>query len=134
MSTTPNCPQCGNPLTEIRYPSDSMLNRDQWESQLPGDLFCTCHNNHRGNKPYAYFWRSQLENAPLKTVTDHKYISEICNEKGCQYLVLTHALIEIRHLSREWEANRLGGVNLQVQRWQKLGAIANDALNLVAGR
>ena len=57
----PNCPKCVKPLTKIRYPSDSMLNRDQWESQLPGDLFCECHNNHRGNKPYAYFWESEFE-------------------------------------------------------------------------
>jgi len=55
-----DCPMCSQPLTEIRYPSDSMLNRDQWESQQAGDLFCTCHNNHRGNKPYAYFWKSEL--------------------------------------------------------------------------
>jgi hypothetical protein len=25
----------------------------------------------------------------MKTVTDHKYISEVCHEHGCQYLVLT---------------------------------------------
>lgn len=54
------CPKCNQPLTEIRYPSDSMLNRDQWESQIPGDLFCICHNNHKGNKPYAYFWKEDL--------------------------------------------------------------------------
>lgn len=55
------CPKCGQPLKAVEYPSNSPLNRDQWESQLPGDLFCTCHNNHKGNKPYAYFWRSDFE-------------------------------------------------------------------------
>jgi hypothetical protein len=58
------CPKCHEPLREIRYPSDSMLNRDQWKSQLPGDLFCTCHNNHKGNKPYAYFWKHELAAHP----------------------------------------------------------------------
>ena len=38
------------------------------------------------------------------------------------------ALEKIRNLSREWEANRLGGVSLQTQRWQRLGAIANAAV------
>ena len=27
----------------------------------------------------------------MKTVTDHKYISEACHEEGCQYLVLTES-------------------------------------------
>jgi hypothetical protein len=56
----PACPKCREPLKEIKYPYDSMLNRDQWESQLAGDLFCTCHNNNRGNKPYAYFWKREF--------------------------------------------------------------------------
>lgn len=78
--STPNCPKCGNPLTEIRYPSDSILNRDQWESQLPGDLFCTCHNNHRGNKPYAYFWRSQME--ALRGCNPFSDTCPSCGKKG----------------------------------------------------
>lgn len=61
------CPKCKQPLQEIRYPSDSMLNRDQWESQLPGDLFCAHHNNHKGNKPYAYFWKSSLAESPSES-------------------------------------------------------------------
>jgi hypothetical protein len=36
-----------------------MLNADQWRSTIAGDLFCTCHNNNRGNKPYAYFWKHE---------------------------------------------------------------------------
>ena len=31
----------------------------------------------------------------LKTVTDHKYISLICHESGCQYLVLMHVIREL---------------------------------------
>lgn len=70
------CPKCNQPLTEIRYPSDSMLNRDQWESQLPGDLFCTCHNNHSGNKPYAYFWKSELVRESRVPVPEAPAVSE----------------------------------------------------------
>lgn len=62
-SAKQKCPKCGGPLEEIKYPSNSPLNRDQWESQLAGNLFCTCHNNHKGNKPYAYFWKSELSEA-----------------------------------------------------------------------
>jgi len=61
QGTTPACPKCGMSLIEIKYSESSqMLNRDQWESQLAGDLVCFCHNNHRGNKPYAYFWKREL--------------------------------------------------------------------------
>jgi hypothetical protein len=56
----PRCPKCGELLLAIVYPKGSPLNRDQWESQLPGDLYCVCHNNHKGDKPYAYFWRSEF--------------------------------------------------------------------------
>jgi hypothetical protein len=62
------CPKCGKELTEIRYPSDCMLNRDQWESHLAGNLYCTCHNNNRGNKPYAYFWKHEFENQTASPV------------------------------------------------------------------
>lgn len=57
------CPVCGEPLKEIKYPYDCPLNRDQWESQLAGDLFCTCHNNNQGNRPYAYFWKRDFAGA-----------------------------------------------------------------------
>jgi hypothetical protein len=57
------CPKCNQRLKEIRYPSDCMLNRDQWESQLAGDLYCECHNNERGHSPYAYFWKHEFRAA-----------------------------------------------------------------------
>ena len=79
------CPMCGQPLTEIRYPSDSMLNRDQWESQQAGDLYCTCHNNHRGNKPYAYFWKSEFSSVAVRPATNcshGKMLIEPCPECG----------------------------------------------------
>lgn len=59
----PMCPECGEELREVEYPKDCPLNRDQWASQLAGDLFCTCHNNYKANKPYAYFWRSEFAGA-----------------------------------------------------------------------
>lgn len=58
-----NCPKCGEPLKRIEQPKTgpmSMLNSDQWMSQRAGDWFCTCHNNNRGNKPYAYFWDAEI--------------------------------------------------------------------------
>lgn len=60
-SGNPPCPECGEDLRTVEYPANCPLNRDQWESQLAGNLYCTCHNNHTANKPYAYFWRSQFE-------------------------------------------------------------------------
>ena len=71
----PKCPKCQQPLQELRYPSDSPLNRDQWESQIPGDLFCTCHNNHKGNKPYAYFWRSEVSGAAAVSPASTKWMN-----------------------------------------------------------
>jgi hypothetical protein len=58
----PNCPQCGKPLEEVRYPSDSMLNRDQWESVRAGDWWCkSCPYNGRAkNLIGAYFWDSEV--------------------------------------------------------------------------
>ncbi len=43
-------------------------------------------------------------------------------------LLLQSALKQIKALAAEWNANRLGGVQLQRQRWQKLGRIAEQAL------
>jgi hypothetical protein len=59
-----NCPKCAQPLKAVKYPYDSPLNYDQWKSQIPGDLFCDCHNNHKGSKPYAYFWKHELRATP----------------------------------------------------------------------
>ena len=59
---TPKCPQCGNPLGEVRYSRDSMLNRDQWESQIAGNWFCNhCPDNGRGSSGKAYFWDREVE-------------------------------------------------------------------------
>jgi hypothetical protein len=41
-----------------------MLNKDQWESQRAGDWLCTCHNNSRGNRPYAYYWNYEFPRDP----------------------------------------------------------------------
>lgn len=62
MSTpnSPKCPECGNDLEEVRYPSGSMLNRDQFMATRAGDWFCERHTNSRGNRPYAYFWNSEI--------------------------------------------------------------------------
>src|SRR5512146_2645656 len=54
------CPQCHKPLKKIRYPHDSMFNRDQWESMRAGDWWCeTCPNNGRGVTG-AYFWDREV--------------------------------------------------------------------------
>jgi hypothetical protein len=55
------CPQCGSALHEVRYPSDSYLNRYQWESQIAGNWYCDkCPSNGRGHQPYAYFWDREV--------------------------------------------------------------------------
>lgn len=59
--TSPGCPQCGKPLTEIRYPSGCMLNRDQWESEIAGNWSCeSCPDNGRGKDKKCYFWDHEL--------------------------------------------------------------------------
>lgn len=74
-SSNPACPECGEDLREVEYPKDCPLNRDQWASQLAGDLFCTCHNNYKANKPYAYFWRSEFAGASGESA------SMVCGQK-----------------------------------------------------
>lgn len=56
----PNCPKCGKPLQKVRQGSESMLNQYQFEASKAGDWFCECHNNERGNQPYAYFWDNEF--------------------------------------------------------------------------
>lgn len=85
MSTPQKCPKCGEPLKEIFQPANgpySMLNADQWRSQLAGDLFCTCHNNHRGNKPYAYFWKSEFpaQSVEVRDVGQHPLMPDDLNK------------------------------------------------------
>lgn len=66
MGMSPLCPQCSNPLGEVRYPSDCYLNRDQWEAQIAGNWYCThCPGNGRGGSGYAYFWDREVA-APAK--------------------------------------------------------------------
>jgi hypothetical protein len=43
----PMCPHCGQALKRL---TDSSA----------GDWFCVCHNNYRANRPYAYFWDSEI--------------------------------------------------------------------------
>src|SRR5271166_1696436 len=98
QAVIPICPKCRAPLTEIRYPSDSMLNRDQWESQIAGDFFCTCHNNHRGNKPYAYFWKRELT-AVLPVKDQEQARCQLCgiplsSGEGCHVAASPEAPIE----------------------------------------
>lgn len=64
----PKCPNCGYALEKVTYPSGSMLNRDQFDATRAGDWYCGCHNNNRGNRPYAYFWdREVAASQPSRT-------------------------------------------------------------------
>jgi hypothetical protein len=61
----PTCPQCHGPLVEIRYPADSYLNRDQWESQIAGNWLCEkCPDNGRANNKKCYWWTREVFPAP----------------------------------------------------------------------
>ena len=67
----PNCPKCGNPLEKVRQSSNSPLNEEQFDSVRAGDWFCKCHSNERGNKPWAYFWDSEvLQSETSSTIED----------------------------------------------------------------
>lgn len=59
-----NCPECKSPLKEVRYPSDSMYNREQWESQIAGDLYCDVCTSDASRTGYKYFWKADFANQP----------------------------------------------------------------------
>lgn len=40
MRMSKDCPTCHRSVDEVRYPSDSYLNRDQWEGVRCGDYYC----------------------------------------------------------------------------------------------
>jgi len=55
------CPCCRTVLAPVLYNPEYLLNRDQWESQKPGDFFCRiCPGNGRGYADYAYYWRREV--------------------------------------------------------------------------
>jgi hypothetical protein len=58
------CPKCGLPLKEVRYPSDSYFNRDQWESQRAGDWYCDKCPSEVARSGYSYFWEADFKNKP----------------------------------------------------------------------
>ena len=69
------CPQCGKPLEEIRYPHDSMLNKEQWESQIAGNWLCNnCPGNGRGKQDLCYFWNKEVQ---LHPKNEAKIIAEL---------------------------------------------------------
>lgn len=61
---TPHCPDCGNILHAVTYPSGSYLNRDQWESQRAGDWYCNCCTSNVARTGFRYFWNSELRKDP----------------------------------------------------------------------
>lgn len=54
------CPQCGGRLEAVTYPSDSMLNRDQFDSVRAGDWYCTSCKGVEARSGYKYWWNSDL--------------------------------------------------------------------------
>lgn len=55
------CPQCDGPLEQVRYPSGSMLNRDQFDSVRAGDFFCKACKGTNAKSGYEYWWKSDLQ-------------------------------------------------------------------------
>jgi uncharacterized protein YbaR (Trm112 family) len=56
------CPECRNPLEEVKYNSSSVLNEEQFMSIRAGDYYCKNCNGTRGKTGYKYFWKRELEN------------------------------------------------------------------------
>lgn len=54
------CPQCGGRLEAVTYPSDSMLNRDQFDSVRAGDWYCTNCKGVEARSGHKYWWDSDL--------------------------------------------------------------------------
>ena len=61
----PVCPGCGGALQVVRQSATSPLNREQFDAAKAGDYFCDkCPSNDRGNRPFRYFWKSELSPLP----------------------------------------------------------------------
>lgn len=63
MDNTKRCPGCGGTLTEVRYPAGSMFNRDQWESMIIGNWYCTAcppHPDRQSHMGYRYWWDHEV--------------------------------------------------------------------------
>jgi hypothetical protein len=58
-----NCPDCTELLEKVYYPSNSMLNEEQFNSVRAGDYYCRNCKGNRGNTGFRYFWESELEQA-----------------------------------------------------------------------
>jgi hypothetical protein len=59
--SNPTCPQCGKELQEVRYPADSMFNRDQFDSMKAGDWYCEeCPDNGRAKSGVCHWWNTEL--------------------------------------------------------------------------
>lgn len=54
------CPQCGGRLEAVTYPSDSMLNQDQFDSVRAGDWYCTNCKGVEARSGYKYWWDNDL--------------------------------------------------------------------------
>lgn len=55
------CPQCGRNLMMVRYNPDTMLNREQYFSQVAGDYYCEHCKGGEAKSGYRYFWESSLK-------------------------------------------------------------------------
>jgi hypothetical protein len=79
---------------KITYSYDSMLNRYQWEA--------TCHNNLRGNKPYAYFWNHEVaQDVPQLDVKDRAIaLEDTVKEQAFRIAELERMLDEIKALQK----------------------------------
>lgn len=60
----PNCPLCGGQLEKVRYPSDSYMNEDQFNSVKAGDWYCSKCKSDKASSGYAYFWDSEVKPMP----------------------------------------------------------------------
>lgn len=54
------CPQCKGSLKKVTYPSDSVLNRDQFDSVRAGDWYCTNCKGTEASSGYKYWWHGDL--------------------------------------------------------------------------
>ncbi len=87
------CPGCGGPLTEVRSPAGSVFNRDQWESMIVGNWYCTAcppHPDRTAHTGYRYWWDSEVHPAPTTQGEgeDHSVKAcGICGAVECQCLL-----------------------------------------------
>ena len=122
----------GSPV--VKFPFE----QEQFDSVRAGDWFCKCHSNERGNKPWAYFWDSEvLQSETSSTIEDkvHAIMTAGVGDVGVNYFYgkkpspaqdsETIDSMKLRIAMRELKATRDNNAQLrsQLRNWETWGTV-----------